>query len=50
MYSNAWMMGKLSDVAVSNKMQELSGTNGLAAARAVPPNSGLGSPNVSGIS
>ena len=40
---------KLSEVAISNKMQELSGINGLDVAHAVPPYSGLRSPNFSGL-
>jgi hypothetical protein len=41
---------KLSDVVISNKMQELSGTGGLAATLAVPPYVRLRSPDVSGTS
>jgi hypothetical protein len=40
---------KLSEVVISNKMQELSGINGLDVAQAVPPYSGLRSPNFSGL-
>jgi hypothetical protein len=40
---------KLSEAVISNKMQELSGINGLDLAQAVPPYSGLRSPNFSGL-
>jgi hypothetical protein len=40
---------KLSEVGISNKMQELSGITGLRARLAVPPYSELRSPNVSGL-
>ena len=40
---------KLSEVVISNKMQDLSGLNGLELGLVVPPYLGLRSPNVSGL-
>ena len=40
---------KLSEVVISNKMQNLSGLNGLELRLVVPPYLGLRSPNVSGL-